>query len=144
MPPRADGEPHEHRRPTRHQCLAGVALISGLSLTVVVRAQQVADAAPAAQPASNAPRTFDLNEFIVRGNTKLQSIDIEKAVYPFEGPGKTIDDVNAARDALQKTYQDKGYQSVVVELPQQQVKDGVIVLQVVEAKVGRLDRKSVV
>ncbi|MEQ5842789.1 BamA/TamA family outer membrane protein [Paraburkholderia acidicola] len=138
MPPRADGEPHEHRRPARHQCLAGVVLISGLSLTVGVRAQQAADAAPAAQQASNAPRTFDLNEFIVRGNTKLQSVDIEKAVYPFEGPGKTIDDVNAARDALQKTYQDKGYQSVVVELPQQQVKDGVIVLQVVEAKVGRL------
>ncbi|WP_371066638.1 POTRA domain-containing protein, partial [Salmonella enterica] len=43
-----------------------------------------------------------------------------------------------ARDALQKAYQDRGYQSVVVELPQQQVKNGVILLQVTEAKVGRL------
>src|SRR6202012_4611548 len=81
---------------------------------------------------------FDVNEFIVRGNTTLSSVEIEQAVYPFEGPGKTLDDVNGARDALQKVYQDKGYQSVVVELPQQRVNNGVILLQVVEAKVGRL------
>jgi len=108
------------------------------SFTLPVRAQDTAGAAPAERAASSAPRTFDLNEFIVRGNTVLQSIDIEKAVYPFEGPGKTLDDVNAARDALQKVYQERGYQSVVVELPQQQVRNGVIMLQVVEAKVGRL------
>lgn len=109
--------------------LAGVLLIGGMTLIPGVRAQ--AAAAPM-------PATFDLNEFIVRGNTTLPSLDIEKAVYPFEGPGRTLKDVNAARDALQKLYQDRGFQSVAVELPQQQVKNGVIVLQVVEAKVGRL------
>ena len=98
-----------------------------------------APAAPAApESAGGSSGTFDVNEFIVRGNTTLQSLDIEKAVYPFEGPGRTLKDVNGARDALQKVYQDKGYQSVVVELPQQHVTNGVIVLQVVEAKVGRL------
>ena len=75
---------------------------------------------------------------VVRGNTTLPTLEIEKAVYPFEGPGRTLADLNAARDALQKAYQDLGYQSVVVELPQQQVKNGVILLQVTEAKVGRL------
>ncbi|WP_434116180.1 ShlB/FhaC/HecB family hemolysin secretion/activation protein [Paraburkholderia caffeinilytica] len=97
-----------------------------------------ASAPAGAAPAAGSPQTFDVNEYIVRGNTALQSLDIEKAVYPFEGPGKTLSDVNAARDALQKVYQDKGYQSVVVELPQQRVNNGVILLQVVEAKVGRL------
>jgi hemolysin activation/secretion protein len=114
-------------------------MVAGLaSFTVSVRAQDAAGAASAERTASGTPRTFDLNEFIVRGNTVLPNLDIEKAVYPFEGPGKTLDDVNAARDALQKIYQERGYQSVVVELPQQQVKNGVILLQVVEAKVGRL------
>lgn len=139
MPPRVDHQPHDPRR-VRRRCLAGVALVGGLSLASGARAQ---DAAAAAKPAPAgaapaAPRTFDVNEFIVRGNTMLQPLDIEKAVYPYEGPGRTLDDVNAARDALQKVYQDRGYQSVVVELPQQQVKDGVILLQVTEAKIGRL------
>lgn len=113
-----------------------VAFVGGLGLAGGVHAQNATAATSAS--ASAAPQTFDLNEFIVRGNTTLPSLEIEKAVYPFEGPGKTLADVNAARDALQKVYQDRGYQSVVVELPQQQVKNGVIVLQVVEAKVGRL------
>ncbi|PCE32627.1 ShlB/FhaC/HecB family hemolysin secretion/activation protein [Burkholderia ubonensis] len=137
MPPRADRKSREPRR-LRRRCLAGVALVGGLSLAPGVRAQEAGAAAPAAKPASGVPQTFDVNAFIVRGNTTLPSIEIEKAVYPFEGPGRTLADVNAARDALQKAYQDHGYQSVVVELPQQQVKDGVILLQVVEAKVGRL------
>lgn len=139
MPPRVDQQAHDTRRLTR-RCLAGVALIGGLSLASAARAQQAAGtpagASPRAAPA--APRQFDINEFIVRGNTMLPSLEIEKAVYPFEGPGRTLDDVNAARDALQKVYQERGYQSVVVELPQQQVKSGVILLQVTEAKVGRL------
>ncbi|AJY44049.1 ShlB/FhaC/HecB family hemolysin secretion/activation protein [Burkholderia humptydooensis] len=117
--------------------LTSVVLAGGLSVAPVARALEAA-AAPAANAASTAPQTFDVNAFIVRGNTMLQAIEIEKAVYPFEGPGRTLADVNAARDALQKVYQDRGYQSVVVELPQQQVKNGVILLQVVETKVGRL------
>ncbi|MBN3791676.1 ShlB/FhaC/HecB family hemolysin secretion/activation protein [Burkholderia sp. Ac-20353] len=143
MPPRVDRKPHDQRR-RRRRCLAGVALVGGLSLASGARAQDAAPDAKAAQAtpgtpgAAGAPRTFDVNEFIVRGNTTLPAIEIEKAVYPFEGPGRTLADVNAARDALQKAYQDRGYQSVVVELPQQQVKNGVILLQVVEAKVGRL------
>ncbi|WP_297352530.1 ShlB/FhaC/HecB family hemolysin secretion/activation protein [Paraburkholderia sp.] len=115
------------------RCLASALLISGMTLAIGARAQSAAPTATHSEPSS-----FDVNEFIVRGNTTLPSLDIEKAVYPFEGPGRSLDDVNAARDALQKVYQDKGYQSVVVELPQQQVKDGIIYLQVVEAKVGRL------
>ncbi|HDR8920592.1 TPA: ShlB/FhaC/HecB family hemolysin secretion/activation protein [Burkholderia vietnamiensis] len=107
-------------------------MAGGLCGAPGVRAQQ------AAAPQAPAPQTFDVNAFVVRGNTTLPALEIEKAVYPFEGPGRTLADVNGARDALQKVYQDRGYQSVVVELPQQQVKNGVILLQVTEAKVGRL------
>nr|WKF56250.1 Outer membrane protein assembly factor BamA [Paraburkholderia busanensis] len=156
MPPRVNGEASgqtaQHGRAARQRRLTPVAhlmsvtgatsvagltsmaLIGGLGFAASAHAEDV----PAAPRAQSAPQTFDLNEFIVRGNTTLPSLEIEKAVYPFEGPGKTLADVNAARDALQKVYQDRGYQSVVVELPQQQVKNGVILLQVVEAKVGRL------
>ncbi|MFU1922943.1 POTRA domain-containing protein, partial [Klebsiella pneumoniae] len=43
-----------------------------------------------------------------------------------------------ARDALQAAYQEKGYQSVYVELPEQQVSGGVVYLQVTETTVGRV------
>ncbi|WP_413626246.1 ShlB/FhaC/HecB family hemolysin secretion/activation protein [Luteibacter sp. Lutesp34] len=88
--------------------------------------------------AQDAPASFDVNEYVVDGNTTLQPLDIETAIYPFMGPGKTMSDVTAARDALQKAYQAHGYQSVVVDLPQQQVKGGVIRFQVTENVIGRV------
>src|ERR1700761_3309323 len=101
--------------------LWGMLVIGGMTLVPLVKAQaqQTAPAATTQTPAAAGalPATFDVNEFIVRGNTTLSSLDVEKAVYPFEGPGRTLKDVNAARDALQKVYQDNGYQSVAVELP---------------------------
>ncbi|WP_243649342.1 ShlB/FhaC/HecB family hemolysin secretion/activation protein [Luteibacter rhizovicinus] len=110
-------------------------LFVGLALGATAMAQ-AQDAQPNA--AANVPETFDVNEYVVDGNTALQSLDIETAVYPYLGPGKSLNDVNAARDALQKIYQSRGYQSVVVELPPQQVKGGVIRLQVMENTIGRV------
>ncbi|NVZ99042.1 ShlB/FhaC/HecB family hemolysin secretion/activation protein [Pseudomonas gingeri] len=83
-------------------------------------------------------RLLDVNEYVVRGNTVLDARDIEEAVYPFLGPHKALTDIEGARDALQKIYQAKGYQSVFVELPEQKVEEGIVYLQVSETKVGRV------
>ena len=68
-----------------------------------------------------AQRLVDVNEYFVRGNTVLDARAIEEAVYPFLGPQKALSDIEGARDALQKAYQERGYQSVFVELPEQAV-----------------------
>lgn len=99
---------------------------------------QGASAQQSAPPAQEAPARFDVNEYLVRGNTLLQAVDIEEAVEPFLGPGRSLDDVHAARDALQKIYQAKGYQSVTVEVPPQQVRNGVLILKVTENSIGRV------
>ena len=83
-------------------------------------------------------RQVTIEEYLVRGNTVLDARAIEEAVTPFLGPGRTLKDVEGARDALVAAYQARGYQSVYVDLPEQQVDQGVVVLQVSETKVGRL------
>lgn len=105
----------------------------------------VAQAAPAV-PAAQAPvqatpepqRKVDIAEYIVRGNTVLDARAIERAVTPFLGPERTLSDVEAARDALLAAYQAAGYQSVYVDLPEQQVTQGIVFLQVNETRVGRV------
>ncbi|MDM0005662.1 ShlB/FhaC/HecB family hemolysin secretion/activation protein [Variovorax sp. J22G73] len=99
-------------------------------------AASAAPAAPAATPEST--RKVDIAEYIVRGNTVLDARAIEKAVTPFLGPERTLKDVEAARDALLAAYQAAGYQSVYVDLPEQQVTQGVVFLQVNETRVGRV------
>lgn len=90
-----------------------------------------------AQEAAPAP-SVNINEYIVRGNTVLDPRQIERAVEPFLGPGKTLADVEKARDAVNALYQQAGYQSVYVELPEQQVSGGVVLLKVQETPIGQL------
>jgi hemolysin activation/secretion protein len=106
-------------------------------------AQPATPAEPApAQPATAAPPAalarFDVYEFVVEGNSVLDRATIEATVYPFLGDAKTIDDVQAARAALEAVYRAKGYQTVLVEVPEQRVDQRVVRLNVVEAPVGRL------
>lgn len=83
-----------------------------------------------------------IREYRVRGNTKIKPIDIEKAVYPYLGPGRSENDIEQARAGLEKVYRDLGYQSVYVETPRQSGSRGVIYFNVVEATVGRLRVKG--
>ena len=94
-------------------------------------------AAPAfAQDAPAA--SFDIMAFQVKGNTVLAPDDVERAILPFMGPGKSEADVEAARAALQKLYEDKGYVAVSVFIPEQSVDGGVLQLQVQPQAVARL------
>jgi hemolysin activation/secretion protein len=85
-----------------------------------------------------AEKTYDIEAFDVQGVKLLRQIDVEKAVYPFLGPGRVAEDVERARAALEKVYRDRGYQSVAVEIPAQTLSDTIARLRVVEAPVGRL------
>ncbi|MHA6192883.1 ShlB/FhaC/HecB family hemolysin secretion/activation protein [Pseudomonas wadenswilerensis] len=116
----------DRRRP---RCLAA---LGALALAVGMAAANAEEAPVEAQ------RKVDIAEYVVRGNSVLDARAIEEAVYPFLGPGRTMQDIEGARDALQEAYQSRGYQSVYVELPEQQVADGVVYLQVSETKVGRV------
>lgn len=91
-----------------------------------------------APPQQQAVRPIYIQEYRVIGAHKLSPEEVEDAVYPFLGPGRTADDVEQARAALQQAYQAKGYQTISVQIPPQQVRGGVVVLQVVEGTVGRL------
>ncbi len=106
----------------------------GIKLTT---APVLAEPEQAAQQSS-----FDLLELRVQGNTLLEKTVLEKTVYPFLGVKKTIDTVEDARTALEKVYHDQGYQTVAVDIPEQNVKNGVIYLKVVEGKVSRIRVKD--
>ncbi len=83
-----------------------------------------------------------VREYRVRGSKLLKPIEIETAVYPFMGPGRSEQDIEQARLALENVFKAKGYQSVYVQVPQQTGSRGVIFLEVVESSVGRLRVKG--
>lgn len=97
------------------------------------------DAGTAAIDASTMPATqFDIRAFQVRGNTVLAPDAVERAVYPFMGPGRSEADVEAARAALQKAFEDAGYVAVSVSVPEQAVDSGILMLEVQPQAIGNL------
>lgn len=114
---------------------------AGFVLATPAWAQQAevpADAPEAAPAAAPGELRFDVMEYVVRGNTVLQPADIQTALMPFTGFAKTVPDVEAARAALEKAYRDRGYVTVVVDVPQQDVSSGLIDLAVTEGRVGQV------
>lgn len=87
---------------------------------------------------AGASARFDLLEFAVSGNTVLDVRSVERALLPFMGEQRSLDDVEAARQALEKAYQDAGYLSVFVDVPEQRIDQGVVQLQVTEGRIEAL------
>lgn len=97
------------------------------------------DTSPEASTLAETAPTEQVNElrfpvfaYKVVGNTVLSAGEVEDAVMPFMGPGKTQTDVENARAALEKVYGGKGFATVAVVVPDQSVGNSVIRLEVVE------------
>ncbi|WP_341405593.1 ShlB/FhaC/HecB family hemolysin secretion/activation protein [Luteolibacter soli] len=97
-----------------------------------------AQAPAAVAEAAPAPRPMYIRQYRVRGSKTLSAAEVQTAVYPYLGPGRLPTDVDAARAALEKAYHDKGFKAVSVIIPEQRIRQGIVMLQVEENPVGRL------
>ena len=95
---------------------------------------------------TQAIQNFDIWEFQIEGNTMLPGEDVERAVYGHLGEGKTIADVNQAQQQLETLYHERGFGSVFVDIPEQDVQNGVVLLtpgrMLTKACVSRLKRSG--
>jgi hemolysin activation/secretion protein len=107
-------------------------LLTGLWLMFALTNFGVADEAAAEKP------KFDIFEYQVIGTSLLPQTQVEKAVYGYLGPQKTIDDVENARKALEQEYRKAGFATVTVDIPEQEVNTGVVKLRVNESKVAKV------
>jgi hemolysin activation/secretion protein len=104
-------------------------------LVVLILNPAVAVAEP--QPAQAQVR-FRIERFDLTGNTLFDDDHLFKVLTSFIGHGKTSDDVEGARRKLETYYHKQGYPTVLVNIPEQAVDDGVIRLEVIESKLRRV------
>ena len=108
-------------------------LADGLQL-ILAQAQT----APAPAPAPPADPRFEIKKFTVKGATLINAEGLQLILAPFIGKSKDFGDVQKALESLEKTYTSKGYSAVQVILPEQQIENGDIQFNVVEAKIGKV------
>lgn len=82
---------------------------------------------------------FTINEFLVEGSNLLAPEKIREVLRPYRGSGKKIGDIESARVALEKAYQQLGYPTVLVVVPEQTIDQGTVRLDVVEGRLLKID-----
>lgn len=92
----------------------------------------------AASPVGAQLRYIDIWEYQVEGNTLLSRDLVARTVDPYLGVARKIDDTYSAAKALEAEYRAAGFPTVYVTVPEQDVINGVVRLQVTEAKVRRV------
>ncbi|GBG12759.1 uncharacterized protein NMK_0292 [Novimethylophilus kurashikiensis] len=112
----------------RLRALTAAGILGGLVAT-----SSYADADLTASP------RFDIREFQVEGNTLLPESQIHSLVTPYVGVSRDFGDVQRAIAALQTAYQQLGYNSVQVLLPEQEVVDGVVKINILQQHIGNIN-----
>jgi hemolysin activation/secretion protein len=82
---------------------------------------------------------FSIEGFLVEGNSLLPEDKIQDALEPLTGKNRGSTDVEKARDALEQLYHKKGYPTVLVNIPEQTVDEGIIRLEVIENRIEKVN-----
>jgi hemolysin activation/secretion protein len=81
---------------------------------------------------------FEITRFEVEGNTLLPRQQVDQLLSPFTGKERNFGDVQKALEALESAYHARGFNVVQVALPEQELNQGVVRLQVIETKLGKV------
>jgi len=108
------------------------------ALWIVAALSAAGPAAQAADEAGSSGPRFAISRFAVEGNSLLPGAEVEGLLASFTGPERSFGDVRRAVEALQQAYRRRGYSVVLVQLPEQELAQGVVRVKVVEPRIGRI------
>jgi len=80
-----------------------------------------------------------VKKFVFEGNTVFSDVELSKLVAPYEGRVISADELLEVRDLVTRHYIEQGYVNSGALIPDQEVIDGVITLEIVEGELTSLD-----
>lgn len=83
-------------------------------------------------------RRVRIDHFTITGNTVFSKEDLRALIADREGTELTLTEIYALADRLTDFYQSHGYSLTTVTVPAQRMLEGVLRLEVVEGRVGKL------
>lgn len=86
----------------------------------------------------NSGVSFDIARFEVSGNSFLPAVEVEKTLQAYTGKARSFSDVQAAQEGLETLFRQRGFALVSVNLPEQELNQGVVKLVVIQPKVGKV------
>lgn len=106
-----------------------VCLAAGITLGLATLAATAQD--------SDIPR-FDIDRYVVEGNSLLDAGQIDELLAPYRGTSRNFGTVQQALETLENAYRAAGYATVQVTLPEQELNAGRVVLRVIEGRLRQV------
>lgn len=107
----------------------------GLNVPSAPAAAPRREAKPSAPPQTG-EATVTVVRFQFKGNTRLSEAQLQEAVAPFVGRPLSFLQLQQAADAVASAYREAGW-VVRAFLPKQEIENGVVILQIMEAVFGQ-------
>ena len=98
---------------------------------------QVAPPKPALPPSTKVNVT--VKDFRFSGNTVFSAAELRETVRDFIGKTLDFNGLNDAAGRVQRRYRERGYFLAVAYLPQQEIKDGIVEIAVLEGRLGQIN-----
>lgn len=117
---------------------ASRALCRALSITAALLVSLQAAHAQAQAASAPATLTVPVTRYEVQGNTLLSPQLLAQRLEPYTGTAP-LERLRAAAALVQDLYREAGFGGVVAFLPEQDLKDGVVKIRVVEGRLVRVD-----
>ncbi|PWU11100.1 MAG: hypothetical protein C5B50_23935 [Verrucomicrobia bacterium] len=130
----SSADAHVRARAALHQ---KVAELEGRPDPLIIVPQESKTNVPPA-PRTNGP-LFEVKGYEIRGNTLLTKSDIEPLLQGHVGKQVSFDSIRQGLAALQLAYRDRGYVTVAVGLPPQQITNGLVNVQVTEGRLVEIN-----
>jgi len=86
---------------------------------------------------TDGPR-FPIRKYEVEGSSYFTRQQLEASVAPYTGEQASFESIESAVEALRRLYDTHGMQAVRVSIPKQQIENGVVRLQIIEARLGKI------
>lgn len=96
------------------------------------------NAPPRAALAPAAGVAVRVDRFTLSGNKRIESADIDTVLAPYVAQTLDFDKLREAANAVTDLYRKRGFLLAVAYLPEQQIRDGVVEIAVLEGQLGAL------
>lgn len=83
-------------------------------------------------------RRVRIERFVIEGNTVFSEDELRAVIADWAGAELTLSEIYGVADLLTNFYQSRGYSLAIVTVPAQKMQAGILRLEVVEGRVGKL------
>ena len=108
-------------------------------LAALLLVQGASGQAQTAAPVQPAEPTLDIRSYVVEGESPLSEDESRVVLAPFVGPNRKLSDIETAATTLEREMRARGFAFHRMFVPVQKPVDGVIRLQVIGIKLGKVE-----